>query len=154
MPVFEGLLPDKHDKIVQDLLYTLAMWHGLAKLRLHTDPTLNYLSIVTKNLGHLLRRFSKYVCGDYATTELPRETAARGRRKAAAAAKGKGKGKAADGNTPNKKSKLFNLATFKLHSLADYVYMIRRFGTSDSYSTQTVRFFQLGSLHVTEVRTG
>lgn len=37
------------------------------------------------------------------------------------------------------KQKLFNLLTYKLHSLGDYVRAIRWFGTTDSYSTQPVR---------------
>ena len=32
----------------------------------------------------------------------------------------------------------FNLNTYKLHSLGDYVETIRRYGTTDSYSTQLV----------------
>jgi len=36
------------------------------------------------------------------------------------------------------KSKMLNLSTYKLHALGDYVNTIRHFGTTDSYSTQTV----------------
>jgi hypothetical protein len=36
------------------------------------------------------------------------------------------------------KLKFFNLNTFKLHSLGHYADTIRRFGTTDSYSTQIV----------------
>ena len=71
------------------------------------------------------------------TRELPREEAARGRRKAAAAAK-KGKGKAAQGTKDGPRSHPFNLRTYKLHALGDYVKTIRLFGTTDNYSTQVV----------------
>ena len=36
------------------------------------------------------------------------------------------------------KSKTLNLSTYKFHALGDYVRTIRLFGTTDSYSTQTV----------------
>jgi hypothetical protein len=38
------------------------------------------------------------------------------------------------------KRKLFNLLTYKLHALGDYMRTIRLFGMSDSYSTQPVCF--------------
>jgi hypothetical protein len=41
--------------------------------------------------------------------------------------------------TVSRQSKTFNLQTYKLHALGDYVSSIRRFGTTDSYSTQPVR---------------
>jgi hypothetical protein len=43
------------------------------------------------------------------------------------------------------KQKLFNLLTYKLHSLGDYVRAIRWFGTTDSYSTQPVCLSHLDS---------
>jgi hypothetical protein len=38
-----------------------------------------------------------------------------------------------------KKKKTLKISTYKFHALADYVRTIRMFGTTDSYSTQTVR---------------
>jgi hypothetical protein len=74
-------------------------------------------------------------CAAFRTQELPRETAARGRRKAAMAVK--------TGQPTTKKSgarfKQFNLCTYKLHALADYAKTIRLFGTTDNYNTQVVR---------------
>ncbi|KAF9455458.1 hypothetical protein BDZ94DRAFT_1278112, partial [Collybia nuda] len=98
----------------------------------------------TTALGQALRRFANITCKVFDTKELPREEAARGRRKVAVAArKGKGKEKApADsaGRKPKKKDgqlrKLFNLCTYKLHALGDYVKSIRLYGTTDNYSTQ------------------
>ncbi|THH05402.1 hypothetical protein EW146_g9914 [Bondarzewia mesenterica] len=82
IPVFEGLLPPPHNKIVLDMLYTLAEWHALAKLRMHTEPSLAILDTVTAELGAVVRKFHHTTCQSYVTCELPREVAARGRRKA------------------------------------------------------------------------
>ncbi|PPQ89051.1 hypothetical protein CVT25_006542, partial [Psilocybe cyanescens] len=79
IPVFEGLLPKKHDDIVQDLLFELATWHGLAKLRLHTEFTITDLENSATRLGTLLRKFKADVCCAYDTRDLPSEEAARGR---------------------------------------------------------------------------
>jgi hypothetical protein len=106
------------------LLFTLAHWHGLAKMRLHTDETLKILDTLTMLLGSQLREFRKTTCAAYETFESPREANSRQRR-----------GKAA---SSGKKSKAFNLNTFKIHSLGDYVETIRRYGTTDSYSTEPV----------------
>ena len=43
IPVFEGLLPEEHNKIILDLLFELGTWHMLASLRLHTESTLHAL---------------------------------------------------------------------------------------------------------------
>lgn len=90
IPVFEGLLDEPYNTIVLDLLWTLATWHALAKLRLHTSDTLTYLDDMTTALGQQLRRFKSDFCDHFITRELPRETSARGRRAAALAGKGKG----------------------------------------------------------------
>lgn len=144
IPVFEGLLPPTHDKNVLDLLFLLAYWHSLAKLRLHTSFTLGRLDEVTASLGRQLRHFAKHTCPWFITKELPSEEAARGRRnakKAASAAKKAGTAApGANSAQPGGSSgKIFNLFTYKAHSLGDYVRTIRFFGTTDSYSTQTVR---------------
>ena len=39
--------------------------------------------------------------------------------------------------------KIFNLSTYKLHALGDYVNTIRLFGTTDSYTTQIISHFKL-----------
>ena len=59
------------------------MWHALAKLQLHTLTTLGHLQTTTKELSKTLRRFAKMSHTDFATTDLPREQAARARRQAA-----------------------------------------------------------------------
>ncbi|KAG6838659.1 hypothetical protein C0991_009889 [Blastosporella zonata] len=43
IPAFEGLLPEPHNKILLDLYFELATWHGLAKLKMHTETTLEDL---------------------------------------------------------------------------------------------------------------
>ncbi|KAF9548000.1 hypothetical protein CPC08DRAFT_591470, partial [Agrocybe pediades] len=140
IPVFEGILPtNSHNNHIMDLLFVLCTWHALAKLRLHTASTLNGLQESTKSLGQLLRDFVRKVCSKYKTKELPREEAARTRRRAAAASKGKAVRKD-NGQKGAKKLKLFNLSTFKLHALGYYVPSIIRSGTSESYSTQRGEF--------------
>jgi hypothetical protein len=150
-----------------ELLFLLAYWQGLAKLRLHTEKTLNILDGVTRALGIALRAFKKETCSKFDTKELPKEAASRQTRQAKLAAKQSSSAKAAKGNEkevgstaksktgkgkekeaePTAKSnakssrqpKAFNLNTYKLHSLGDYANTIRQYGTTDSYSTQLVR---------------
>jgi hypothetical protein len=145
MPVLEGLLPAPFDDYVQDLLFDLASWHAYAKLRMHTDSTLESFEKATASLGQQLRKFATKTCAAFATKETPREEAARHRRAAAkrakaAAAAGSTSASAAPtrDETPGAKQKLYNLFTYKIHALGDYVRTIRWFGTTDSYSTQIV----------------
>jgi len=86
------------------------------------------------------------------TQDLPSEEAARGRRKAARAKlrmlnspKGKKKGKQ---KTSGPQVRSFNLSSYKPHALPDYAKTIRMFGTSDGYSTQTVRSVELILSHL------
>jgi len=144
MPVFDGLLPAKHNHDIQSLLFTTAEWHTLAKMRLHTDSTLAWLDESTKAFGKQIRQFESHTCSFFDTRELPQEEAARSRRQ---------KKKKGSINLPNPsplapapstatpagtKKKLFNLILIKLHALGDYVKTIKTFGTTDSYSTQPV----------------
>jgi hypothetical protein len=136
---------------------------------MHTDVTLELLSQVTISFGTRIRAFQEKTCAAFSTHELEREQAARMQRqekikKAAAktnsnAQNGKKamaetksnaqKGTKATTKTdsqPQKSSsgrqpKQFNLNTYKYHALGDYSNTIRRFGTTDSYSTQTVGLF-------------
>jgi len=73
------------------LLFELATWHALAKLRLHTESTLYDLENSTTRLGQILRKFDSVVCANYETKELPSEIAACGCRVAAARSKKAGK---------------------------------------------------------------
>ncbi|KAJ3557352.1 hypothetical protein NP233_g11763 [Leucocoprinus birnbaumii] len=112
MPVFEGLLPEPHNQIVLDLLFSLCHWHALAKLRLHTSSTLASLKIATRNFGQKLRVFIKKTCSVYETRDLPGSGVSQTTRRA------------------------FNSSTYKLHAMGDYEEAIWRFGTTDGYSTQ------------------
>ena len=120
-----------------DLLFEFATWHGLAKLRLHTDSTLNALDTLTTRLGDLLHKFTSTTCEEYDTRELPPEEAAHGRRKAARA---KTTGVRGNENTfeHGPKFKHFNMNTYKIHALGSYVKAIHMYGTTDSYTTQPV----------------
>jgi Tfp pilus assembly protein PilP len=140
MPCFSGLF-SRHDDEIQELLFVLAEWHFLAKLRMHTDSTLATLRSVTKVLGSCLRRFEKHIAPSYNTYELAKETAARNR---AQVRKNQGN---VNINTSGKTStskrlKTFSLYTFKLHGIGDYADAIELFGTTDSYSTQIVRTWE------------
>jgi hypothetical protein len=67
IPVFDGLLPEPHNSEVLQLLFVAAHWHGLAKLRLHNDFTLDILDSVTRSLGQLLRNFNDKTCAAFVT---------------------------------------------------------------------------------------
>lgn len=139
--MFDGLLPKKHDSIVRKLLFELSTWHGLAKLRLHTETTVTDLEHSTTRLGKMFSKFKKEVCSAYATTELPAEEAARVRRKASAAKKRGAQlaPAAASQMAPqSRRHRAFNLSTYKIHSLGHYATAIRLYGTSDNFNSQTV----------------
>lgn len=120
-------------------MFDLATWHAYAKLRLHTDTTLNDFKTLTSTLGKSVRTFIKEVCSQYKTTELPHEMAARGRRKIALAKKTDAPG--ASVKRLKSAHKQINLSTYKYHALGDYPDLIARFGTTDNASTQTVTPF-------------
>jgi hypothetical protein len=123
-------------------LFNLATWHAYAKLKLHTDTTLNEFRTITSTLGTAVRTFIKEVCSKYDTTELPHEMAARGRRQAALTKK-TDKPRASQTRLTSIRKQL-NLSTYKYHALGDYPNLISRFGTTDNASTQTVRgFYQI-----------
>ena len=124
---------------------------------MHTDVTLELLSQVTISFGTRIRAFQEKTCAAFSTHELAREQGAQVRRqdkikKATAETKSNAqKGTKATTKTisqPQKTSsgrqpKQFNLNTYKYHALGDYCNTIRRFGTTDSYSTQPVGYFDI-----------
>lgn len=139
--MFEQLLPEPFNALVLDLLFELATWHGLAKLRLHTDTTLSFLDTSTTRLGKIFRRFASETEKEFDTQDLPSEEAARGRRKARTAAQGLARStrdSAKQQLQGRSKHRKFNLQTYKLHALGDYVSTIKRFGTTDNFSTLLV----------------
>jgi hypothetical protein len=68
--------------MVVRLLFVMAHWHGLAKLRMHTDTTLDMMDAVTSDLGTKLRAFQQKTCAIFKTKELRREANARNRKQA------------------------------------------------------------------------
>ncbi|KAF7965535.1 hypothetical protein HWV62_43046 [Athelia sp. TMB] len=162
IPVFDGLLPEPFNASILSLLFTCAHWHGLAKLRMHTDHSIALLERETERLYAQLHNFADHVCPAFDTFELRRELEARQRAKQRRDAKAagtapnvnanKGKGKAVltanndKGNVvasidaialplgPQRRQ--YTLKTVKHHFLADYPNTIRAFGTTDSYSTE------------------
>ena len=136
-----GLFPEPHNLSVCKLLFLLAHWHGLAKLRLHTDETLEVLKEVSGILGDQLRLFANETCSAFSTRELRREAESRRRRQAREGESGMTQTQTQGVSATvvgDRRPKLLNLRTYKLHALGDYPAQIRMYGTTDSYSTQLV----------------
>ena len=134
---------------------------------MHTDVTLELLSQVTISFGNRIHAFQQKTCAVFSTHKLEREWAAwvwcQDRIKKAATENNSNvqKGKKAITKTNAQKGmkamtktnsqpresssgrqpKQFNLNTYKYHALGDYCNTIQWFGTTDSYSTQTVGLF-------------
>jgi hypothetical protein len=122
---------------------------------MHTDATLDILSCVTTSLGNSLRTFEEKTCAAFETRELERERAARQRRQEKSASSGTSESRRSTApNSKARKQKEFNLRTYKLHALGDYVDTIRRFGTTDSYSTQSVSFYKIFCVTLLTVAVG
>ena len=156
LPVMEDLLPNRtHARAIMDLVFTLTEWHAIAKLRIHTTSTLAQLRELTRVFGIRLRHFANHVCPEYDTRELPKEEAARLRRQAKQRAKQASTGSTSESvpattsvsKSSVKTSKTFTLSTYKLHAMGDYANHIERFGSTDSFSTQSViPFFLFGEV--------
>src|SRR5262245_23457758 len=109
---------------------------------MHTDPTLEVFDGAMTTMGAKFREFDKKTCPAFATRELRREANARLRRQM----KAQGGRKSTIQSAPvvssvehiGRLGKQFNLQTYKFHSLGDYAANIRRYGTTDSYSTERV----------------
>jgi len=134
--MFDGLLPDEHNDILLDLLFTLATWHAYAKLRLHTDTTLGFFDTATLILGEQLHYFLKTTCEAFPTKETPSEVASRARCNAQ-------KVNSSGSGSTGAQQRGLNLSTYKLHALGHYPETIRHFGTTESYSTQTVSNYSI-----------
>lgn len=119
---------------------------------MHTDQTLAILDSETVRIGNELRAFSGVTCAAFETCELKCETDARKRwqsKNSTAAPSGskktshKSSAVGSTGSECDSTLKKFNLKTPKNHFIGDYADTIRLFGTTDSISTEPVRF----SLH-------
>jgi hypothetical protein len=118
------------------LLYRTAEWHGFAKLRMHTQATLEHLDSLTNEYGRLMRNFRDVTCSQFDTEELPREVEAR--KRGQQRSRGKGLGTGSQKASETRRRKPLNLFTPKFHALGDYVRTIQMFGPTDSFSTQVV----------------
>ncbi|TEB40253.1 hypothetical protein FA13DRAFT_1572898, partial [Coprinellus micaceus] len=127
---FDSLLPEPHNTRLMSLLFVCAQWHALAKLRLHNDFTLALLDYTTTQLGAKMRLFNRDTCMKVPTKELPREAEARAR-------KVTGDHKSKEVASRSRRPVSLSIFTIKFHYLGDYTSVIRRLGTTDSYSTQT-----------------
>ncbi|KAF8228056.1 hypothetical protein L208DRAFT_1145210, partial [Tricholoma matsutake] len=131
IPSAEGLLPEPYNCKCMTLLFHLAEWHALAKLRMHTKHTLNQLDQATTEAHdhHKHKRASKKASSSggsgHSAPQVVEGTTLPGPEPAAK-------------SNIKPKAKLFSLFTYKLHALGDYVQTIWLFGTTDSYSTQIV----------------
>lgn len=106
---------------------------------------------LTTELGEALREFETTICNAYTTRELPREIAAREHKRKAQEAAFQKEAPLNTTSQPLKNNglkedlqpqiKSLNLQTYKHHALGDYVETIRRYGTTDSYNTETVCTF-------------
>lgn len=147
-----------------DLLFVMVHWHRLAKLRMHNDITLDIMEKLTIILGEKLRTFSQDTCPAFDTKELHREYNTRIRRESekltnsnknpdaptqdpsnALPASSTDERTHAKSNPRSVKARpsgrrkvIFNLQTYKVHLLGDYVKTIRIYGTSDSYLSEPV----------------
>ncbi|TFK18413.1 hypothetical protein FA15DRAFT_603337 [Coprinopsis marcescibilis] len=142
--VFENFFEDPHGEIIAKLLYLCCQWHAFAKLRLHTDRTLELFEATTVALGNQFRLFMNVTCANITTYELPREVEARQRR----ASKSKSAPQSASQPVSTQRSipdpppiegrrvKKLNISTYKFHSLGDYPQSIKKYGPVDAYSSE------------------
>ena len=96
------------------------------------------LEMVSRALCQALRHFASVTCPRYTTKELPREVRQRLARQQAQAARGRSRAGNTTSSSGTGKVKRFNMSTYKMHCIPDYPDAIRKHGTTDSYSTQTV----------------
>lgn len=132
IPAIEGLLLSPHDKAVLDLLYQLSEYHSLAKLRMHTETTLQYWEQVIISLTHCLREF-QHSSQELNPKETPTERNTRVRR-----TQKRQREKETTWVDTSSQVRTLNLNTYKFHAICDGPASVRQFGTLDSYSTQIV----------------
>ncbi|KIM21418.1 hypothetical protein M408DRAFT_104783 [Serendipita vermifera MAFF 305830] len=127
IPAIEDLIDQPHDTTILHLLYQLAEYQALAKMRMHTDASLAHWDIVTKTVTNSLRAFQQSSQA-IRTFETPRERNNRLRRSQA------GPHAPATVNGPTLRT--LNLRTYKFHAMGDGPATVRQYGTTDSYTTQ------------------
>ncbi|KAI0708940.1 hypothetical protein C8T65DRAFT_740004 [Cerioporus squamosus] len=164
-PCFDGLpgISDADNDAILTLLFVLAYWHALAKMRLHSDTSVGLLDDTTAILGYELRFFANVTCLHFRTRETQREYEARKRGEArrqhanlqgsagsapvhppsglpSTTAATTPSGAASSTSVPapsgGRRPQTFNLNTIKMHFLGDYTMFIKNVGTTDSYTSQ------------------
>ena len=138
IPAIEGLLPEPYNEKLLKLLYRLAEWHALAKLRMHTEETLLRLDKAMKTIAKELRSFRKWTSSGFTGEELARDAAHQARQMLRKQGLLPTETQTNDDPFRPVKIKKLNLHMYKFHVLGDYVSAIRLYGTTDSYSTQIV----------------
>ncbi|KDQ54440.1 hypothetical protein JAAARDRAFT_60806 [Jaapia argillacea MUCL 33604] len=123
MPCFDGLFPEPHNTIIQDLLFVLGYWRFLAKLRMHTDSSLTVLNDTTTALGMELRRFEAVTCRAFITKETEAKCAACRHAEARQVARF-GQAPTGVASPAGHHQQQFNLRTIKTHALGDYADVI------------------------------
>jgi hypothetical protein len=99
---------------------------------------INFLEDTLKKLSQALQKFRCDTCLAFNSVELPKEKQA--------CQKKFTQHSQTNASTPESsrlRTKIFNLNTYKFHAMADYVSMIRLFGTTDSYTTQMVSIWSV-----------
>lgn len=100
------------------------------------DNTLALLDQALQRLAAQVRQFQRVTCPSFKTKELPGESAQQQRREVAEIQMGRRRKPSKGSPLP----KALNLNTYKFHALGDYTLMIKTFSTTDSYTTQVVRY--------------
>jgi hypothetical protein len=115
------------------LLYVMAYWHGLAKMRMHTESSVRLLDATYTVMGSHLRHFQQVVCPKFITKETEKEYTKHIRAQSKSAAI-----KPTSSLTTGRRPRTFNLATIKAHLLGYAPRYIRLFGPLDMLSTMKV----------------
>lgn len=105
----------------------------------------------TSRLGIRLRSFANITCEAFDTKELKREVAARNRRRKGQENTLQPTRHSGPDRPPGARKKKYHLRTIKHHFLGDNVNHIRRFGTTDSISTEPVGCMSLNAVSLTKL---
>lgn len=138
LPVLDGALPPMHNNILQKLLFMWSAVQGLSCFWIHTETTVELLTLQIAWFGVMMQAFASQVCPSYTTTELPSKVGD----KDSKAIHPPCKHCKVDQQSPaDNKQKLFLLNTYKFHALGHYLEHMTCIGTTDNYSTQLVHCF-------------
>lgn len=111
-------------------------------MRLHTETSVRLLEDAYSAMARQLRTFAEDVCPKFDTWETPSESAKRLR---AQPLQNAPSSNSTVTTPPARKRRRYHLRTIKTHLLGYYPAYIRRFGTTDSYSTKIVSILGIGS---------